>query len=448
MSGRPHENGASGANGRNVDPLEAIRPRGVVPTGRWAGMAALALVPVGIGVLLRHPPLVLVGALGVAFAAYARGDAAPELDVTLEREVSDASPDPGDEVTVTLRVRNDGDGVLPDLRLIDGVPAALATEQPARLGTALRPGRTAAVQYTVTAVRGAHDWDPVHVIARNPSGSRERDARLDATGTTTLRCAPELEASGSLPLRGLTTVYSGRVPTDVGGSGLEFHSTREYRHGDPAKRINWARYARTGELSTSEFREERAATVVVCIDAREEAYRGPNPESPNAVERSVEAASQAVPALLDTGDRVGIAAFGPGDCWLEPGVGDDHAARARELLATHPALAPTPSDERFLATSWVRRFRRWLPSDAQVIFCSPLVDDYAVTVARRLDAYGHAVTVVSPDPTADDTTGHRLARIERANRVSRLRSAGLRVLDWGDEPLATELARASARWST
>ena len=447
MSDRAAGNGSHGTNGRNVATFDRIRPKGVVPTGRWTGMAALALVPVGLGVLLRHPPLVLVGALGVAYAAYARGDTAPDLDVTLERELSDPTPDPGDEVTVTLRVRNDGDGTLPDLRVVDGVPAALATEGPARIGTALRPGRTATLRYEVTAVRGAHEWDPVHVLARNPSGSRERDGRIEAGGTTTMRCTPELEASASLPLRGLTTVYSGRVPTDVGGSGLEFHSTREYRHGDPAKRVNWARYARTGELSTLELREERAATVVVCIDAREEAYLAPDPESANAVERSVEAATQAVPALLDSGDRVGVAAFGPGDCWLAPGVGDEHALRVRELLATHPALAPTPSDERFLATTWIRRFRRWLPADAQVLFCTPLPDDYAVTVARRLDAYGHAVTVVSPDPTADDSPGRRLARVERANRVSRLRAAGVRVLDWGDEPLATELERASARWS-
>ncbi|WP_435064611.1 DUF58 domain-containing protein [Halobaculum sp. EA56] len=447
MSGRADRTGATGGSGRNVDPLERVRPRGVVPTGRWTGMAALALVPVGLGVLLRHPPLVLVGALGVAFAAYARGDAAPELDVTLERELSDPTPDPGDEVTVTLRVRNDGGGVLPDLRLVDGVPAALASERPARLGTALRPGRTATLRYAVTAVRGAHEFDPVHLLARNPSGSRERDARLEAEGATTIRCTPELEASASLPLRGLTTVYSGRVPTDVGGAGLEFHSTREYRHGDPAKRVNWARYARTGELSTLQFREERAATVVVCIDAREEAYRAPDGESANAVERGVEAATVAVPALLDSGDRVGIAAFGPGDCWLSPGVGDDHAARARDLLATHPALAPTPSGERFLPTTWLRRFRRRLPADAQVLFCTPLPDDYAVTVARRLDAHGHAVTVIAPDATADDTPGHRLAGVERANRVSRLRAAGIRVLDWGEESLATELERAAARWS-
>jgi hypothetical protein len=65
-----------------------------------------------------------------------------------------------------------------------------------------------------------------------------------------------------------------------------------------------------------------------------------------------------------------------------------------------------------------------------------------------LDAYGHLVTVVSPDPTTADTPGHRLARVQRRNRISRLRAAGLRVVDWGEESLAAEITRARGRWST
>ncbi|WP_435126989.1 DUF58 domain-containing protein [Halobaculum sp. D14] len=426
---------------------EQLQPEGVLPTGRWAGVAGFALLPVGLGVLLRHPPLVLAGAVAVAYAAYAHADTEPAPSVDVERELSDDAPDPGDEVTVTLRVRNVGDGIVPDLRVVDGVPPGLATEndEPARLGTALRPGKSATVRYTVTATRGAHEWDPVHVVARNVSGSTERGSRVDVE--TTMRCRPELSSSSSLPLRGLTTQYAGRVATDVGGAGLEFHSTREYRHGDPAKRVNWSRYARTGELSTLQLREERAATVVLCVDAREDAYLAPTAEAANAVERGVDAAMQAASALLDSGDRVGVAAFAAGDCWLPPGSGADHAAELRDVLATHPSLAPTPSEDRFLATTWTKRFRRRLPADAQVVFCSPLTDDYAALLARRLDAYGHAVTVISPDPTAGDTPGRQLAAVERSNRLSRLRGAGLRVLDWGDEPLAAELQRAAARWS-
>ncbi len=424
---------------------EQLRPQGVIPTERWAGIVALALLPVGLGVLFRHPPLLLAGVVGVGYAAYARADTAPDVDVTVERELSEESPDPGEEVSVTVRLRNDG-GVLPDLRVIDGVPAALAAEDPARFGTSLRPGRTASFSYTVTAVRGEHEWEPIRLIARNASGSRETDTTVEAE--TTLRCHPKLDASSSLPLRGLTAQYSGRVPTDIGGSGLEFHSTREYRHGDPVRRINWARLARTGELSTLEFREERAATVVLLIDTREKAYHAPGPEESNAVERSVDAATEAFSALLDSGDRVGVAAFGPGECWLPPGTGVDHRAEARQLFTTHPALSATPLNERFLPTTWLSRFRRRIPADAQIVLFSPMTDDFAVTSARRLDAYGHPVTVISPDPTAGDTPGRQFARIERANRLSRLRSSGVRVVDWADEePLAPELERSARRWS-
>ena len=424
---------------------EQLQPSGVVPTRRWDGVVALALVPVGLGVLFEAPPLVLAGIVGVGFAAYARADTAPSVDVTLQRELSDPDPNPGDEVTVTLRLQNDG-GVLPDLRVIDGVPPALAAEQPARLGTALRPGKSASFSYTVTAVRGEHEWGPVTLLARNPSGSRETEVTVECD--TTMRCHPHLDATSSLPLRGLTAPYSGRVPTDVGGSGLEFHSTREYRHGDPVRRIDWSRLASTGELSTLEFREERAATVVLLIDSRTKAYRAPAAEEANAVERSVDAAAEAFSALIDAGDRVGLAAFGPGECWVPPDTGADHRALVRRTFTSDPALSPTPSDERFLPTTWLARFRRRLPADAQLIFFSPMVDSYAVSVARRLDAYDHPVTVVSPDPTAADSPGRQLARVKRSNRLSRLRAAGIRVVDWPDGvPLAGELERSARRWS-
>jgi uncharacterized protein (DUF58 family) len=197
-----------------------------------------------------------------------------------------------------------------------------------------------------------------------------------------------------------------------------------------------------------EFREERAATVVLLIDSRRKAYRSPDPEARNAVERSVEAATQAFSALLDSGDRVGVAALGPGECWLPPNTGSDHRAAARELFTAHPSLAATPLEDRFLPTTWLVKFRRRLPADAQVVFFSPVVDDFAVQTARRLDAYGHLVTVVSPDPTTDETAGTQLARVERSNRLSALRSSGLRVVDWGEEtPLETELERSARRWS-
>jgi len=416
-------------------------------TRRWTGIDGVALLVGGVGVLLQQPAVLLMAVIGVGFAAYARSGTPPTVSLDISRELSDESPEPGDDVTVTVRVENTGDGSLADLRIVDGVPPALeVTEGTARLGTALRPGKSAVFAYDVTATRGKHEWEPTTVIARDPSGSIERSEEVLAE--TTLRCLPELGATAELPLRGLTTQYTGRVATDVAGVGVEFYATREYRPGDPLSRIDWNRYAREGELSTLQFREERAANVVLVVDTRESAYVAPHPDAPNAVERSVDAASRAFTALLASGDQVGVAAFGPEACWLPPSTGDDHRARARKTLATHPAFAPTPpANAQFFPSIRFRRLRRRFVADAQVLLFSPLVDDTVVRIARQFDAHGHLVTVISPDPTDDDTAGHTLARVERRNRISALRRAGVRVLDWGEESLATELARAERRWN-
>ncbi|MFA1610316.1 DUF58 domain-containing protein [Halobellus rubicundus] len=417
-------------------------------THRWTGIEGATLLAAAAGVVFQRPALLLAAGVGVAFTAYGWFGDAPTPTLDVERRIDDASPDLEDEVRVTVEVRNAGSRTLSDLRLVDGVPPALAvTDGSPRHGTALRPGAGTTFSYTVEAVRGEHTWEPLTAIARSPSGERERNVEVGPDGATSISCTPSLSAVETLPLRGLTTPYAGRVTTDVAGSGLEFSSTREYRRGDPLSRIDWNRYARTGDLSTVEFRQERAAAVVLLIDARQAAYVAPGPDREHAVERSVDAAAAAFASLLDAGDRVGIAALSPRECWLAPGAGRDHRSRGRDLLASSPALSPTPPEQPQLPISALQRLRRRLPADAQVLFFSPLVDDDAFDAARRIDAHGHPVTVVSPDATATDTAGRRLARLERRNRMTRLRRAGIRVVDWGNEPLAARVARAERRWS-
>ncbi len=424
------------------------RSRPAFGTGRWDGVTGVALALVGVGVVARQPGLVVLGAVGVGYGLYGRIGEAPEATLAVTRTVTDDAPSPGDEVTVVIRAQNVGEGLLPDLRIVDGVPSGLEViDGPARIATALRPGATATFAYTVRASRGEHEWGELTAITRDAAGSRERVTAIKATPATRVVCMPALAAGGALPLRRLTTADHGRVPTDLGGSGVEFYATREYRRGDPLTRIDWNRRARTGELSTLELREERAATVILLIDAREAAYVARDPRGDTAVETSVEAAGQAFTALLDAGDRVGIATLGPLDCWLAPGAGTVQAARGRETLATDPALAPTPNDGRFYRSLWFRRFRRRLPTDAQVLFFTPLVDGLSARLARRIDAYGHLVTVLSPDATADETLGQRLVRSERRERLRELRSAGIRTVEWGDEPFPVAVARATSRWS-
>jgi uncharacterized repeat protein (TIGR01451 family) len=417
-------------------------------TARWRGVNVISLIVSGTGVLADQPGLVLAGVIGIAFAAVARASIPPTVDLSIDRRLSDETPDPDEPVRVTVRVTNTGDSLLSDLRFIDGVPSALVVEDGSpRFGTALRPGASAEFEYTVTAARGVHQFDSSLVIARDVSGAKERWIEMTQTTQTTITCVPPLPEPVSIPLYAQTTGITGQVPTSDGGSGVAFHTVREYRPGDPLGRIDWNRTARTGEFSTIEFQRERSATIVLLIDAREAAYIAPDADDPTALERSITAAGALFEGFLATDDRVGIAVLSPTDCWLAPGTGDTHRTRARELLATHPAVSPTAPNGPFFGRAKLRRFRRQLPTDAQVVFCSPLPDLYASLVARRLNAHGHRVTVVSPDPMGDETAGQKLERTQRSLRCSSLRDEGIRVIDWSDQPLRTAIETATYRWS-
>jgi uncharacterized repeat protein (TIGR01451 family) len=434
-------------------------------TGHWRGVSAVAFFVCGFGLVLRQPGLVVAGVLGVVYAGYA-GSARPprttdgegESVLELRREVAESTPNPGEEVGVRTTVVNAGTDPLTDVRMVDGVPEGMdVVEGSPRLATALRAGEAATVEYRVAVPRGDHEWGPAHVVVADPSASVERETTVGTA--TSVRAVPPALSTDELPLQDLTTPYTGRIPTEAGGDGVEFHATREYRPGDPLRRIDWYRRAKTGELGTLEFREERAGTVVVLVDARKASYLAPAPGARHAVARSVDAALQSFDTLLDTGDRAGIAVFGRGGAWLPPGAGDDHHARGRELLTTHPAVSAVPPEEgayegllpdrrATLRGERIDQVAGRLPDDAQVIVFSPCCDDYVARTVRRLDAYGHAVTLVSPDPTTDRGPGERLARLERRDRLAALRRAGIRVLDWPDgEAFATTLERARARWS-
>jgi uncharacterized protein (DUF58 family) len=418
-------------------------------TSRWWFATFVALVGGAVGVLTGRGLFLSVGVVAIAYATYGRVATWPSVSVAVDRSLSNSEPVPGAEVTVSVTVENAG-GPVADLRLIDGVPGALAVvDGSPRHATSLRPGETTSFSYTVRAERGQHGFDPLTVVARDPSGTMERETTADAK--TILGCQPALS---DVPLGSQTTQYTGRLPTETGGSGLEFYATREYRPGDALSRIDWNRWARTGDLTTVDFREERAAEVMLVVDARAAAYRTRAPDERHAVAHAVAAASRVFGHLLRGGDRVGITTLGSTDCWLAPGAGVAHEHRARRLLGTHPALSYAPPDgpdpEPAIHPDHdpveIAPLLSRLSADTQVILFSPLCDDASAEAAVRIAAHDRVVTVVAPDVTTTTTPGRRLARIQRRNRLHRLRRANVRIVDWRpDVPFSAALARAEAR---
>jgi uncharacterized protein (DUF58 family) len=404
-------------------------------TGRWRGVVGVTLVALAAGLLANRSDLLLLGVPGIVFAVYPRLTGAPTPVLGVERRLSDEAPRRGDEVEVTVTLYNEGEETLFDLRLVDGVPPTIGVaEGSPRHGAVLRPGESTTYTYTVTAERGRHRFDPATVAARDLSGAHEvettvaTDTELDCTAT-----------AASLPLRSQTLQSVGQVTANAGGNGVEFHRTREYQPGDGMNRVDWNRYARTGEPTTIEYRRERAVEAVLVVDARRPAYRGRG-EEPHAVAYSVSAARQVLERLLETRNRVGLAGFGREMTWAAPDAGSEHAEDLQRLLATRATFAPTPPVESTPHEDQVRRLRERLSEQTQVVLLTPLCDDEIVETARTLEAHGHGVTVISPTVTRSDSPGRRLAALERSNRISALRNAEIPVVEWETErPLAAAI---------
>ena len=390
----------------------------------------------------------------------------------MTRTVSEEHPSPGDRVEVTVTATNTGDRPLADLRVADG-PPAVPREGPAALATALRPGESETCSYALSVPRGSFEFDDATVRARSLAGAAVASERVAVEGPDRLDCGTALD---EMPLREETIQYVGRTPTDTGGSGVEFHSAREYRRGDPVGRIDWRRYARTGDLTTVQLREERAMTVVFLLDDRPAVQRSQPGYGPDSLDLSTYAVSRALAALAEADHRVGVATLSgvrgdrPGEV-VEPGGG--HGVRT----AAEATLDAVEDRDRADSTDQVGpRLAEQLPARAQVVCCTPLVDGFAATLADALEPRGHPVTVLSPDmtseaagrlaephdrwnaePSGDDEDADRdaspvakaVAGLERENRTAALRSRGVPVVDWDlADPLALALAETFDRLGT
>jgi uncharacterized protein (DUF58 family) len=419
---------------------------------RYGGLAAAAVLLVAVGVASGTPALLLAGVVPLAFVVHGALSTLAPLDdrVRVERELRPEAPLPGQPVEVTLTATNVGDSVLSDLRVRDGVPEELSVrEGQSGVGAALRPGESATATYTLTANRGRYAFRPVRLRASTVSGTVVDETTREAEGADGFECRVD---AADVPLRRRTTAFSGSLATDTGGVGVEFHATRDYRAGDPVNRINWRRYAKTGELSTVEYREQRAARVVVLIDARGPNHVAGAASLPTGATLCAYAATLATRVLRDDGHHVGVGALGTTDpltdrrpAWVPPDADAfaAHAAAVCNAAATGPgeSVTATAAARADGGGADLRRLLAGLPAAAQVIHCTPALDDAAVSMVESIRTHGHETTVLSPSVTPESVGGRVLA-LERAVRLDRMRGVGAAVVDWDrEEELPVALSR-------
>jgi len=490
---------------------------------RWSVGLLAALSLVGTGLVYADPTLLTAALIPLAYVVYGTLSRAPDAgDLTISRSITPSTPEPGSEVEVSLTVHNGGEDVLPDVRVLDGVPDELAVSGgSARLGTPLSPGETEQCSYAVLARRGEYEFGEPAVRLRSLAAGRRVTRTVPAAGDSVLTCTA---TAGDAPLQQTATNRRGALTVDSGGPGQEFYATRQYKRGDPVNRIDWHHVAKTGEFVTVQYRKEQAARTVLIVDARPLNRVTARPGSPTGAGMAAYAGERLYDALTAAGVKTSVTAVGVDDGpfdalvgpdglpWVDPGDEPGRRGRAGVLLQRlqtetdggvgplslgFPAAAFAEGGAAAWATFGVAtaggadgsrpgsdtpdagptdgttvypgtradggRAERWretlfedgeldgeirallsrLPADAQVLLCSPLLDNWPVALGSALTMREYPLVVVSPDVVDAGTPGQRLAGVARRARLRALRRMGVETVDWRtDSPIDYALRRS------
>ena len=383
----------------------------------YTGVAALALF---LGLALRLPELIAVGAPFAAVVAFALlVERPPRIDVRLtlgeERVVE------GDEVDVELAVtsRRAAELFVPlpfGLELVDGDnPSAVSGDD--------------VVHLRVRADRwGAYLPGVVYLRSHDPFRIVRYETRLDRRVPLKAYPRPETLRTLARPLE--TQVFAGNQVARTKGDGIEFADLRRFAHGDLVKRVNWRASARRRELWVNEYHPERNADVILFIDAFAEA----RDELRSTLDGTVRAAAAIAAHYLREKDRVGLVSFGGVFNWLLPSTGVLQQYRIVDaLLDSRIVLNYAWKDIASIPP-------RTLPPQALVLALSPLLDERATNALLEVRARGFdlAVVEVSPIPFVparrDEAAriAHRVWQLKRDAMRTRYERAGVPVSVWDD----------------
>lgn len=211
------------------------------------------------------------------------------------------------------------------------------------------------------------------------------------------------------------------------GPGVEYADIRPFVPGDQLRAVNWPVSARRGQLHVTQRLTDRAADVVVLIDA----YQQPAGPATEATERVVRGAAQVVQTALRHGDRAGIVTLGGNrPRWLGADIGQRQFYRVLDTVLG--------AGDRFELTTGTLAPRAAVPAGAIVIAFSSLLDTEFALALIDLRKRGHVVVAVdvldsSPFEGEQDALVDRMWALQRAGMYRDMATVGVDVVSWGED---------------
>jgi len=211
------------------------------------------------------------------------------------------------------------------------------------------------------------------------------------------------------------------------GPGVEYADVRRYVPGDQLRTVNWPVSARRGNLHVTERLTDRAADVVVMIDA----YPQPPGPATEATDRVARGAVQVVQSALRSGDRAGVVVLGDRHPrWLGSDIGRRQFYRILDAMLT--------AGDGFETTHGTLAPRAALPPGAIVVAFSTLLDTEFALALIDVRRRGHtvvAVDVLEGAPFEEERDGllARMWSLQRSFMYRDMRTIGVDVVSWRAE---------------
>jgi len=225
-------------------------------------------------------------------------------------------------------------------------------------------------------------------------------------------------------------LLSGAMPLNLIGAGTEFYSLREFVPGDSLRSVNWKALAKKGKMMVNETVREDVMDVILLLDAREVSAVGGGRDTP--LEMSCKAAATYAKQLLDERNNVALMVYGESIERVDLDRGEHH------LFKILTALASAKPQGNLKLEIVMKDLLPHLPSASPIILFSSLDDDHTIAEAfTSTVSRGFTITTISPSSLDFEEKMKRIpleplliAKIERDNIISEIRSFGLQIGDW------------------
>jgi len=405
-------------------------------TRNFGYLFTLFFVTVALGMMFMNYIFFIVALISITIIIVGYLDLPPnDEDIIIKRNQEEVHTYEGEEFTVGLKVKNQGDSEA-FLEIKDKLPSNVkVVEGSNHHSLYLNGGEEKKIEYKVKFLKTEnYKIGPVKVRSMDPMGLFTK--YWDFEKCMNAIALPPIEDLSRTKLRPkYTRGWLGNIKSSQMGVGSEFFSIREYLQGDEMRDINWKATARYLDPKTNAFEAEKSGDVIIVVDAFYDSNVGVFED--NMLKHSVRAATSLASDIISDRNRVGLLVIGDFVRWAYPKSGQEQLYEIMDNLMN----LESGSYWRLEHAKYI--LKNIFPNRCLLLFISPLTSDKVTEAIASLAMKKYEIAVVSPCPVelqkkyidSKEEFAERLQRIERKNRMAELRDYGP-VIDWNtDQPL-------------